>query len=222
MGAVRISTFTKMAVNRLSLAVRQFSTTCNRSKLVKAPIQLFGIEGRYAHALYSAASKEGSLNLVEKELSGFQSYVDANPALAEFIANPTIKRKEKASVLGDLLKENKVSHITVNFLNEMAENGRLPKMGSIFGAFSTIMSAERGEVVCSVTTAKPLGDEMLEEVKSALNGLVKETETITLSTKIDPAIIGGMQITVGDKYIDMSMASKIKSYTKVITDSVYT
>merc|ERR1712168_386333 len=148
MGAVRISTFTKMAVNRLSLAVRQFSTTCNRSKLVKAPIQLFGIEGRYAHALYSAASKEGSLNLVEKELSGFQSYVDANP---------TIKRKEKASVLGDLLKENKVSHITVNFLNEMAENGRLPKMGSIFGAFSTIMSAERGEVVCSVTTAKPLG-----------------------------------------------------------------
>merc|ERR1712168_220826 len=209
MGAVRISTFTKMAVNRLSLAVRQFSTTCNRSKLVKAPIQLFGIEGRYAHALYSAASKEGSLNLVEKELSGFQSYVDANPALAEFIANPTIKRKE-----------NKVSHITVNFLNEMAENGRLPKMGSIFGAFSTIMSAERGEVVCSVTTAKPLGDEMLEEVKSALNGLVKETETITLSTKIDPAIIGGMQITVGDKYIDMSMASKIKSYTKVITDSV--
>merc|ERR1712168_86982 len=176
MGAVRISTFTKMAVNRLSLAVRQFSTTCNRSKLVKAPIQLFGIEGRYAHALYSAASKEGSLNLVEKELSGFQSYVD--------------------------------------------ENGRLPKMGSIFGAFSTIMSAERGEVVCSVTTAKPLGDEMLEEVKSALNGLVKETETITLSTKIDPAIIGGMQITVGDKYIDMSMASKIKSYTKVITDSV--
>jgi F-type H+-transporting ATPase subunit O len=47
-----------------------FSTTASaQAKLVKAPIQLFGMEGRYAHALYSAASKEKQLDTVEKELS---------------------------------------------------------------------------------------------------------------------------------------------------------
>ena len=58
---------------RLHFQVRMFSTTtAAQAKLVKAPIQLFGVEGRYAHALYSAASKEKSLDAVEKELAKVQ------------------------------------------------------------------------------------------------------------------------------------------------------
>ena len=49
---------------------RMFSTSASaQAKLVKAPIQLFGVEGRYAHALYSAASKQKQLDSVEKELT---------------------------------------------------------------------------------------------------------------------------------------------------------
>lgn len=81
------------------LQVRQFSTSAARAKLVQAPIQIYGLEGRYAHALYSAASKEKKLDAVEKELNGFRDLVNKDKKLADYIGNPTINKFEKRGIL---------------------------------------------------------------------------------------------------------------------------
>ena len=132
--------------------------------------------GRYASALYSAASKQKSLDKVESELKDFHATIAKDSRLAEFIANPTLKRSLKKDALISVAKKLKMSAVTGNFLGKfsfsigfhfilivihmfiitelLAENGRLNKLDVVTGHFFNMMAAFRGEVVCEVTSAK--------------------------------------------------------------------
>lgn len=83
------------------------STSAAAGQLVKPPVQVFGLEGRYASALYSAGSKTKTLDAVEKELSNFQKSIKTDPKLKEFIVNPTIKRVLKAEALKSVVTQVK-------------------------------------------------------------------------------------------------------------------
>jgi len=200
--------------------VRKFSSSAMRSKLVSAPIQLFGTEGRYAHALYSAATKQESLAAVEAELAGFQATAASDTPLREFLRNPSVKRVHKIDAVKDVAAKQQLSPVTTNFLASLAENGRMGQMADIIGAFNKLMSAHRGEVVCSVTTAKPLEADEQAELEGALHAFLQAGQVLQLSTSVDPALIGGMVVNIGDKFVDMSMATKIKAYSALITEAV--
>jgi F-type H+-transporting ATPase subunit O len=209
-----------MAAAKFGSVIRQFSTSSVRAKLVSPPIHIFGIEGRYAHALYSAASKEKKLDLVEKELKDIQALMKAEPRLAEYMKNPSVKRAEKREALQAAFKKLSFSNVTVNLFGALADNGRLNKLSGFFGAFAKLMGAHRGEVLCTVTTAKPLEQGHLKELRAALEAFLKKGEILQLETKVDPSLIGGMVVNIGDRYVDMSMATKIKTYTNVIKQAV--
>merc|ERR1711976_1082386 len=179
----------KMAAPRFAGVVRQFSTSAPRSHLVAAPIQIFGLEGRYAHALYSAASKEKKLDAVEKELNGFTALMGKDVKLAEYVNNPTVNKLEKRDALVGVLKKQNASNLTTNLVGAMAENGRLKSLGGVIGAFGKIMAAERGEILCTVTTAKALDASSLKEVKAAMQGFVSKGQVLQIETKVDPSII---------------------------------
>ena len=142
--------------------------------MVKPPLQVFGIEGRYATALYSAASKQKCLEAVEKDLISFQASVKKDQNLKDFVINPTIKRSLKASALKDAANQVKFSPATGFFLEQLAENGRLNKLDSVINAFKLIMAAHRGEVVCEVISAKPLEGGQRKELESQLKVSVKD------------------------------------------------
>lgn len=86
--------------------------------ILQAPVQVFGLEGRYASALYSAASKKKNLEKVEKELKDFQVTVSKDARLAEFIKNPTLKRSLKKDALGAVAKKLNLNEVTGNFLRK--------------------------------------------------------------------------------------------------------
>lgn len=152
----------------LTLQARNISSSSAAHQLVKPPIQIFGIEGRYASALYSAASKQKALEAVEKDLKSFQTTIKGDPKLKDFILNPTIKRSLKAAALKDAASQVKFNPATGFLLETMAENGRLNKLDAVINAYKLIMSAQRGEIVCEVITAKPLGDAQRKELEGQL------------------------------------------------------
>ncbi|NWH40893.1 ATPO synthase, partial [Chloropsis hardwickii] len=206
--------------------VRQLSTTAARpvTKLVKPPIQVYGLEGRYATALYSAASKQKKLEQVEKELTRVWSLLK-DPKLSSVVMNPHTKSSVKQKAVNDALAREKMSPITVNLMNLLAENGRLRYTPGIVSAFGKIMSAFRGEVVpsffcSSVVFFQPLDEASLTELKSALNGFLAKGEVLKLETKTDPSILGGMIVNIGEKYVDMSTRSKIQKLTKIMKETV--
>ncbi|XP_077465686.1 ATP synthase peripheral stalk subunit OSCP, mitochondrial [Stigmatopora argus] len=210
----------KMAALMLGQQARQFSTSAVRpvSKLIRPPIQVYGVEGRYATALFSAASKQKNLDQVEKELAKVTALIK-NPKLSSVVMNPHVKRSLKQKTFHDALTKAKVSPITFNLINVLSDNGRLPLTGDVINAFGKMMSAHRGEVLCSVTTAQPLDQASLAELKVALNGFLQKGETIKLETKSDSSILGGMIVSIGDRYVDMSTKTKIQKLTKLMRES---
>ncbi|XP_077588992.1 ATP synthase peripheral stalk subunit OSCP, mitochondrial [Stigmatopora nigra] len=210
----------KMAALMLGQQARQFSTSVARpvTKLIKPPIQVYGVEGRYATALFSAASKQKNLDQVEKELAKVTALIK-DPKLSSVVMNPHVKRSLKQKTFHDALTKAKVSPITFNLINVLSDNGRLPLTGDVINAFGKMMSAHRGEVICSVTTAQPLDQASLAELKVALNGFLQKGETIKLETKSDSSILGGMIVSIGDRYVDMSTKTKIQKLTKLMRES---
>ncbi|EDO44684.1 predicted protein [Nematostella vectensis] len=201
---------------------RQLSLSSTRSaaEFVKPPIQIFGIEGRYAHAVYSAAAKSKQLETVESELKNLESMMKKSERLSDFIVNPTMNKTKKQSGLTQLLKDQKFSDLTINLLSAMAENNRLGYINSVANAFSKIMSAARGEIICSVTSAKPLDASHMKELQTALDSFLKKGETLKLETKVDPSLIGGLVVDLGDKHIDMSISKKIRNITNAMKQSL--
>ena len=184
--------------------------------MVKPPIQVFGLEGRYAVALYSAATKQKSLQNVEKDLIKFQDLMKKDQKLNEFVKDPSTKRKTKVEALKSISSKIGLAKETSNLLGLLAENGRLGKLNTVINTFKLLLAASRGEVVCEVISAKPLDAEMKTKLEGALKGFLSKGQTIQLSTKVDPSLIGGMIVSIGDKYVDMSVATKIKKYSEVI------
>lgn len=123
------------------------STSNTVQQMIKPPIQVFGIEGRYATALYSAATKEKKLDAVERELVKFQGSIKTDLKLREFIENPVIKRRLKSEALKAVASSISLSAPSSNLLQILAENGRLKKLNNVVNAFKTIMAAHRGEVI---------------------------------------------------------------------------
>lgn len=102
----------------------------------------------------------------------------------------------------------------------LAENGRLRKLDQMIQAYKTIMAAVRGEVTCEVTTATQLKPDQQQKLEAVLKKFVKANEKILITSKVNPEILGGMLVSIGDKYVDMSIASKIKKYNNLISSAV--
>ena len=66
-------------------------------------------------------------------------------------------------------------------------------------------------------TARELDSEQKQKLQGVLKSFVKSGQSILMTTKVDPAIIGGMVVSIGDRYVDMSVASKINKYTEIIS-----
>lgn len=208
-------------VSGVSRQVRTFSTSVARpfTKLVRPPVQIYGVEGRYATALYSAASKQNKLDQVEKELLRVAQLLK-EPKLATAILNPHVKRSIKVKSIGDMTTREKFSPLTTNLINLLAENGRLNNTHGIISAFSTMMSVHRGEVPCTVTTASALDEATLSELKTVLQSFLSKSQVLKLEVKTDPAIMGGMIVRIGEKYVDMSARSKIQKLSKAMREAV--
>lgn len=133
--------------------------------------------------------------------------------------NPSIKRRDKVEVLKSISAKLNQTKETTNLLGLLAENGRLGQINGIINTFKILMAATRGEVTCEVITAKPLDLDMRSKLEKALKGFLTKGQSILLTTKVDPSILGGMIVSVGDKYVDMSVAAKVKKYTEIIASS---
>jgi F-type H+-transporting ATPase subunit O len=78
----------------------------------------------------------------------------------------------------------------------------------------------RTELFCRVIIAKPLDDKLRNEFDSVLKKFSKKGEKVNVETTVDPSIMGEMIMEIDDRYIDMSIASKIKAYMDILTSNV--
>lgn len=196
-------------------SIRQFSSQAG--KMVRTPIPLFGLEGRYTMALFSAASKQQQLDAVEKDLKKLHDTIDRDTKFREFLANPLINATQKKEIISKTVQSKLgVSDLTVNLLNAMTDAGRLKLLSSVAKSYIKVMQVTRGELEVTVITASPVTDDATrKEIEAAVKGFT--SKQLLINYRVDPSIRGGLIVDFGgENYVDLSLRSKLKAYSDVI------
>ena len=207
-----------------NINVRMFSTLARTSKSSgvrflataaahKPPLEIYGLAARYANATYTAASQKGELDQVESDLKALAKAAKESPAFGQFLVTPLIGRNEKIQNVKEWLG-SKTCVTTLNLMTTLAGNARLTELDSISGIYARMMAAKRGQVEATITSAEPLTRSQAEAIAKAMTAQVGQDKTINLTMKVDPAIVGGLQVQIGDQFMDLSVASRIDAVSR--------
>ncbi|CEF66038.1 ATP synthase subunit O, mitochondrial [Strongyloides ratti] len=199
---------------------RSLSLSATVNNMVKTPIQVYGVEGRYASALYSAAVKSKTLENVDKDLQKVKQLYETDAKFKEFAINPTLQNDKKKEAVKKIAKALGVSKEATNFFGVLAENGRLNILEAVINSFESIMRAHKGELFVEVTSAAPLSKAHQSSLSDALGKFNKGGKNLTVKYIVKPEIVGGLIVNLGDKYVDMSMATRIKKYHDALNEAL--
>ncbi|KAF2141219.1 uncharacterized protein K452DRAFT_351392 [Aplosporella prunicola CBS 121167] len=190
----------------------------------RPPVALYGVDGTYASALYTASAKTSSLDGTSKALDSLAGVFKKDAKLAEVLASPTLKAEDKKAVVAELSKYVGADKegIVKNFLETLAENNRLSVLVPVTEKFAQLMSAYRGEVELTITSAAPLDNKTLSRLESAISKsqYAGEGKKLKVVSKVNPDIRGGLVVEIGDRTIDLSVSSKLAKMNKLLQDTL--
>ncbi|KAL2193483.1 Mob1/phocein [Corynascus similis CBS 632.67] len=201
---------------------RTFAAPASSEK-VKPPVALFGLDGTYATALYTAAVKTSSLEPTAQGLAALGSLIQKDAKLINILEAPTLSAADKSAIVAELQKNVGASGETIkNFLATLAENNRLGLLPGVCNKFNELMSAARGEVEMVVTSAQPLDNKTLTRLENAVSksSYVGAGKKLKVKNTVNPDIVGGLVVEVGDRTIDLSVSSKLAKMNKLLTDTL--
>ncbi|MBC7724435.1 MAG: F0F1 ATP synthase subunit delta [Burkholderiaceae bacterium] len=164
---------------------------------------LGGIEEIGIRAAAASASPQAD---IEAELFAFGRAVSSNPELELAVGSKLGDASSKISLVNALL-EGKVSLQTMAIVRQIVRQPRGRRIGALLRYAASIVADQSGLSVATVTTAKPIAAEQLVRLQK---GLSKTYGTqVRINVVIDPSVIGGIRVQVGDDVIDGSVASRI-------------
>lgn len=217
----------RTAIARRAVAlptIRSYATPATSAD-TKPPIALYGLDGTYASALYTAAVKSQSLDSVAKTLSSLQEAYVKDPKLSTIMQTPTLTVEDKSAIIAELQKyaggQDKAGTVK-NFLSTLAENNRLGLLQGVCTKFNELMGAARGEIELTVTSAAPLDNKTLSRLETAVakSQYVGQGKKLKVTNKVNSDIIGGLVVEIGDRTIDLSVSSRIAKMNKLLTDTL--
>jgi F-type H+-transporting ATPase subunit delta len=162
---------------------------------------------RYAQALFDSARKQGVVDQVEDELKTVDQTLRAVPRLARVLRAPTIPRAQKKELLQKAFGA-RVGQLTSRFLALAVERRRETILGEIYGEYQRLANEARNILPVQVTAAVPLTDPERAALATALSN--RTGKNVTLEVDVDPEIMGGLMLRMGDTVIDGSVRSRLK------------
>lgn len=166
------------------------------------------VAGRYAGALFDLAKEQNLLEPVEKDLKTLADTLAANPELGLILGNRQIGSDKKFQLLTGLFGKE-FQELTLNFLGVVLEKRREEYLEEIVFSFQRELDEYRGIVEAEVRTAV----ELPEEGQKALAERLTKTigKQVRLNFRVEPDLLAGAVLKIGDKVIDGSIATRLKN-----------
>ena len=165
------------------------------------------LAGRYASALFDLARDERQIDAVSRSLDLLSQTLVNSRDFAELVASPLVDREEAARAFAAVSQQLSLDPTTANFLGVLAKNGRKNQLQPVIRLFRRIAADHRGETTAEVVTAHALKDDQLAALKQQLRSRVGRE--VSIETRIDPEILGGIVIKLGSQMIDSSIRTKL-------------
>jgi len=164
------------------------------------------VSKRYASALFEVAFEIDQYELVKDELSFILNCLKDEPSLRQLLESPLISSNEKKEILSSIFKEN-ISTETFNFLCVVVDKGRESYIESIIEEYKILADSAKNKIDAVAITAVPMDKQDL--LKLQVNLSMSSGKNIQLQNQVDPTVIGGVLVKIGDKVIDGTVKSRL-------------
>ena len=171
---------------------------------------------RYALALYEIGKENNDLEKLSKNLTLVKSLYDTNSDFVRFVKNPTYLKNQQNEIVNSLSDLMKFDLTLKNFLLLLIKKSRLFYLRKIIDSFFKLLSKDKNEIDASLTSAKKLDDNEINNINTELSQVLKST--IKFKYKVDESLIGGLKVQLGSLMIDTSIKNKLKKYEKAMME----
>lgn len=161
---------------------------------------------RYAKAILEIAVSSGKNNQVNEDMKTIIATVDSSSDLKEFLSSPIITSDVKMSALSEVFSS--VQAETKSLFRLLKENKRFELVVAIATQYNTQFDEMNGVEVANVTTAFPITADL--EVQILAKAATISTKKLTIRNTVDPSIIGGFILRIGDKQYNASVANRLQ------------
>ena len=159
-----------------------------------------------ASALIGEAERNGRADRVADELFRFGRVVDANGQLQRSLSSTSVPARAKSAIISDLLSE-RADPITVQLAGFVVTHLRGRRIDEAVAGLVELAAVRRGEISAVVRVAAPLEPDQVERLAAALRNIYGRP--VQLSIDVNPAVVGGVSVQVGDEIIDGTIAHRI-------------
>jgi F-type H+-transporting ATPase subunit delta len=179
-------------------------------------VEISSVAKRYARSLHAYAVEENAKDAVRADCVAIRQLMDRSQEFSNFVANPTLPPDVADRAVSALFKE-KSDAVTLRFLRFLISKSRLTQLRGICDAYEQYSCEEQGVIKVKITAAHELSDTQLAAMTQKLHA--RYNKTIDAEVKVDPSLIGGFKIQVGDHIRDLSMVSKLDQFEQGVINA---
>jgi F-type H+-transporting ATPase subunit delta len=166
----------------------------------------------YARALFEVAKEHDVLDRVRDELGEFTDAIDESEELQTFFFSPYFSSEEKKDGVGKIVSG--ADERLENFLELLAERHRMPAIHRIRRELDSMWAEENRLLSVSVTSAVDLDKSLVKEIGKKIKE--QTGRDIELSSRVDPEVLGGLVIRVGNMVLDASVRNRLEKLRKSV------
>jgi F-type H+-transporting ATPase subunit delta len=169
---------------------------------------------RYAKALIElASSNELVADSIANDLKFINDTVNENIDLKHSLTHPTYSSTQKRALLKEIFM-GQVQELTLRLLDLLVNRRRLGLLPSIAHSYRNLLNAKHNTVTAQLISSEPLTESNLADIKARLNEYLGKN--LSLETTIDPSLIAGFVLRIGDQVIDGSLKGRLNNIEKVL------
>jgi F-type H+-transporting ATPase subunit delta len=174
---------------------------------------------RYARALFDVVVKEGGdPAAIGQQLSSFVDLFKKHPTLEKVLVNPAVPAPRKRAAVSELVARAQLSPILGKLLVLLAERDRLILLPELAETYQSRLLDHQKVVRAEITTASPLSPERAKAIERSLARVTGRT--VTLTTKVEPELIGGLVARVGSTVYDGSVTTQLEKMRQRLVEGV--
>ncbi len=177
------------------------------------------VAARYAKALLQCAVEEDLVEQICVDMRYVQDACTTHPALRHMLGNPLASHQQKLTLLQTLFQQ-KVHALSLQLFSIVTKKHREVLLPAIAQAFLAEYEQREGIVRAEVTTVVPLSEDLAKKLEERTQQITA-AQQVLLTQKIDPALVGGYVLQVGDKQLDQSVRNKLNNFKKQLITQGY-
>jgi F-type H+-transporting ATPase subunit delta len=171
---------------------------------------------QYAEAVLDIAYKAhpGAADVIYNDIKLVNSFFNADSELGLVIGHPSVPAEEKRKIIVSLF-QSRVQELTLRLLELLLDKRRMHILPALETEFHALLNERKNIVSATLTSADKLSDNAVADIKARLTEHLGSK--LELDVKVDPTLLGGVVLKLGDQVIDGSLKGKLASIEKMLT-----